>query len=75
MTSLSADLNDDRFGKLSIDIVSSILDRNNASTLKMTNYGDSLTAVAAKGKKKCIKLLVVGFDTADYVFATFVCFS
>ena len=57
--------NMDRFGKLIVDVVSTVFDRNGKTSLATSNHGDRLTGVAAKGKEECIQFLIVGDDALN----------
>ena len=60
-------------GKIVVDGVSTVLDGNDAAALLVRNDGDRLAGVAAQREQKRIQLLVVGFDTLNDVFDSFLC--
>ena len=64
-----------RFRKLPVDVVASILDGDRTVASPLGNHRDGFAAVASQRKQKRIQFFVIGFDLADNVFLSFFDFS
>ena len=54
--------------KFLVNVVSRVLNRNDAASLQVGNNGDGLAAVTAEREEKGVKLLVVSKDFLDNIF-------
>lgn len=59
------------FCELVVDVISSVLDRNDTSAFEVGDNGDGFAAVASEREQECIKLFVVGVDLNDDIFLAF----
>ena len=64
-------LNQNSFCQLIVYIVSSVLDRDGAAALSVSNYGDRFAAVATESEEESIQLLIVGLDLFYNIFLAF----
>ena len=68
-------LNDYGLGKLIVDVVPSILYRDNAAALAPGYDGNGLTAIASQREEECIELFVIRLDGFDNIFFFFLCIN
>ena len=71
VVSRESKLYDNRFGKILIDAVSAVLDRDDAAASQMRNDRDRFTAVTTKRKEKGVQFFIVDQDLFDNVFFSF----
>ena len=58
-----------------VNVVSAVLDGDDAAAPAPGDYGNRLAAVAAQRKQKRVKLTVLRFDPLDDIFLAFLCLS
>ena len=64
---------DDGLRQLRVDVITGVLDGNDAAAFQMGDDSDGLTAVTAKRKQKRVQLFVIGFDPLNDVLLANLC--
>ena len=66
-------LDNDRLGKLFIDVVAAVLDGDRAASSAAGYHGDGFTAVATQREQKSVQILIVCFNALDDVLLAQFC--
>ena len=65
--------NKDSVCKIVVYVVSAVLDGNDAAAFPTLYDRNGLTAEATEREEEGVKLRIIGFDSLDYVFFSFLC--